>query len=563
MDASPFSGMLKTNDVPSDSEGRSILDLLTVRQQEAADLTNEAARLRALLDEVTTKLEKVNTFVDAHRALVSPASARRLPDDVVQEIFEAALPSERNAVMSESDAPLLLCHISHGWRQLAFSTPRLWSSIHIVAQTTLHRLNEAVKAWVGRAGEQPLSISFVTPSSSDHPHIEWDLDLLPLLETLIQCASRWRNIVLSFPACDFFAPLAVLSPRDVPMLRSVVVKGFRAPTFGFGFNPLPGPDHSILSFLGTPRLRSVSLHSVTFAQVPLCWNDLAHLTMLSPTAFSSFHALDVLRLCPNLETCTLSINMKSRNVPGIIPPCHMDRLWRLSFVDHLLETDFFQYLRLPNLRSLECVYTSLPAHHVGQLPCFAVLPFIDRLKSLSIYARNLQTTVLLEGLRAAPMLRALTLSGEPVIIHRTDETTNRVPDARFVHLLTPYAAQDPTEILCPHLQRVTFLFFISLSDDALRDFILARTDPARDPDSQLTAVHVRFNRLQQLDILPELQERIALGLDVSLTYGLPNSTPYNVRVGNEPYDEEWGPISSRWASGAENDPSTAALAWAW
>ncbi|KAJ7473012.1 hypothetical protein B0H11DRAFT_1811448 [Mycena galericulata] len=303
MDESPFSGMLKTNYVPSDSEGRSILDLLTVRQQEAADLANEAARLRALLDEVTTKLEKVNTFIDAHRALVSPASARRLPDDVVQEIFEAALPSERNAVMSESDAPLLLCHISHGWRQLAFSTPRLWSSIHIVAPSIrrqysavdvpkLHRLNEAVKAWIGRAGEQPLSVSFVTPSPSDHPHIEWDLDLLPLLETLIQCASRWRNIVLSFPSFDFFAPLAVLSPRDVPMLRSAVVKGFKAPTFTFGFNPLPGPDHSILSFLGTPRLESVSLHSVAFATVPLCWNDLAHLTMLSPTRFSSLHALE-------------------------------------------------------------------------------------------------------------------------------------------------------------------------------------------------------------------------------------------------------------------------------
>ncbi|KAJ7840391.1 hypothetical protein B0H14DRAFT_2241542, partial [Mycena olivaceomarginata] len=58
--------------------------------------------------------------------------ARTLPDDVVREIFLASLPSE-NPTLCGLQAPLLLCHISHQWRMLALSTPRLWTSIHIVA----------------------------------------------------------------------------------------------------------------------------------------------------------------------------------------------------------------------------------------------------------------------------------------------------------------------------------------------------------------------------------------------------------------------------------------------
>jgi hypothetical protein len=34
-------------------------------------------------------------------------------------------------VMSAREGPLLLCHVCHGWRQLAHATPRLWTSIHI------------------------------------------------------------------------------------------------------------------------------------------------------------------------------------------------------------------------------------------------------------------------------------------------------------------------------------------------------------------------------------------------------------------------------------------------
>ncbi|KAJ7111858.1 hypothetical protein C8R44DRAFT_547241, partial [Mycena epipterygia] len=53
--------------------------------------------------------------------LISPT--RRLPDDIVREIFAASLPAGQNAIISGSEAPLLLCHISQGWRTLALRHP--------------------------------------------------------------------------------------------------------------------------------------------------------------------------------------------------------------------------------------------------------------------------------------------------------------------------------------------------------------------------------------------------------------------------------------------------------
>jgi hypothetical protein len=40
----------------------------------------------------------LGAYVDTHKALISPA--RRLPLDIIEEIFVACLPTHRNCVMS-------------------------------------------------------------------------------------------------------------------------------------------------------------------------------------------------------------------------------------------------------------------------------------------------------------------------------------------------------------------------------------------------------------------------------------------------------------------------------
>ncbi|KAJ7918994.1 hypothetical protein B0H13DRAFT_2657103 [Mycena leptocephala] len=129
----PFQEILHTNAVPSDAECQRIRELLVGPRRVAAELSDEIERLQGLIHQLTEKRAHLNDFIDAHAALISPV--RRLPEDVVAEIFAASLPSDRNAIMSGAESPLLLCHVCKAWRNLALLTPFLWTSLHIVAPT--------------------------------------------------------------------------------------------------------------------------------------------------------------------------------------------------------------------------------------------------------------------------------------------------------------------------------------------------------------------------------------------------------------------------------------------
>ncbi|KAJ7480606.1 hypothetical protein FB451DRAFT_1030980, partial [Mycena latifolia] len=92
-------------------------------------LDDEIANLQKALDKLADERARLSTYVDGHRALISPA--RRLPLDII-EIFLACLPMHRNCVMSAVEAPVLLGRICSAWRAISFSIPCLWSRLNIV-----------------------------------------------------------------------------------------------------------------------------------------------------------------------------------------------------------------------------------------------------------------------------------------------------------------------------------------------------------------------------------------------------------------------------------------------
>ncbi|KAJ7629863.1 hypothetical protein B0H17DRAFT_867535, partial [Mycena rosella] len=116
--------------------------------------------LEALIRDLSDQREKTLAYIDAHQALISPA--RRLPRDIVQEIFLACLPSHRNVVMSATEAPLILARIFSAWRTIALSTPALWASLHLPLEYIFdHSLHVPVTKWLGRSGRCPLSLSII------------------------------------------------------------------------------------------------------------------------------------------------------------------------------------------------------------------------------------------------------------------------------------------------------------------------------------------------------------------------------------------------------------------
>ncbi|KAJ7764415.1 hypothetical protein B0H16DRAFT_1265181, partial [Mycena metata] len=119
---SPFRSHLGTNYVPSDPEIEEIAAHLAPHE-------GELALLDALLLELTAQRDRVKDYIDSHKALTS--YPRRLPHDIIQEMFLRCLPTRHNAVMSPTEPPLLLGHICSAWRSIAFALPQLWASLHV------------------------------------------------------------------------------------------------------------------------------------------------------------------------------------------------------------------------------------------------------------------------------------------------------------------------------------------------------------------------------------------------------------------------------------------------
>ncbi|KAJ7655924.1 hypothetical protein B0H17DRAFT_374794 [Mycena rosella] len=295
---SPLQDVLHTNASPSDAEREGIRHLLEGPQAELADLTEEIFRLQLLIDDASRKRSQLKQFIDAHLALLSPA--RRLPDDIVREIFLVSLPSRRNPTISVDEAPHLLCQICRSWRFIALMTPRLWARIHIVVppQARIPRLTELVAAWLSRSGSLPLKISMVFSRIS-----ETTCDVAPLLSVLMAVSRRWQDMQVTTPICGPGFPLESLSIEDVPMLQTMAITSDREPLqFGVG---APAPALAKLMFLAATRLQSISLPASTvLLHSPITWGRLKHLMIARHRGDRLTYdcARQILAQCMTLET---------------------------------------------------------------------------------------------------------------------------------------------------------------------------------------------------------------------------------------------------------------------
>ncbi|KAJ7253500.1 hypothetical protein C8J57DRAFT_625635 [Mycena rebaudengoi] len=544
---SPFTNMLHTNAIPLDSECQSILDLLERPREEAAGLTQKIAETQALLDRLTAKRDLLNEFIDSHLALVSPA--RRLPDDIISAIFVACLPPTRNPVISVHVAPLLLCRICRAWRIVALSTPQLWTAIHVVVPSTgnfVAQLNDAVGVWIGRSGSLPLSVSLVsTPLQRRGLSVYSTLNdaIMLLLDTLIRFTHRWRNIRLSLHSQHSFTPLLAVSKDVVPMLQTLVISAGGHEDFSAA-----EMNWSLLALAGATTLRRVSLmYTAAVLHAPLFCERLRHLSTgrgrrgQTRQFISQPDALELLRRCPNLETCALTLRPLAPPSETLSSaPCYMAHMTDLYIADGSLRetpTEFFHRLVIPGLRALE--YEG--KYFRGDvLPILPLLSATNRLEHLSIRAGSVPASGLVEGLRLVPTVHTLHIFGEPV---RSQESVDR--HSPLFQYLLGVDSSEYSSMICPQLRHLKLSHFTDPSDQELLDFIQSRSGLRHDnttPPAPLSRIDVTFLRPRQLDIIPLLQ---VFGLQVSLRYrDLPHTSPSD---GIEDHGVDWDmPLSGQW-----------------
>ncbi|TEB18500.1 hypothetical protein FA13DRAFT_1648645, partial [Coprinellus micaceus] len=128
MTTSPFEAILGTNHIPSERDCKLIQEYVNQEEQTLTTYRERADELQLSLQALLEKIDATRSSINVHRTIIS--LSRRIPDDVLREIFIQCLPQNHDATLCPSDPPILLTNICQRWRRVARSTPRLWSSIH-------------------------------------------------------------------------------------------------------------------------------------------------------------------------------------------------------------------------------------------------------------------------------------------------------------------------------------------------------------------------------------------------------------------------------------------------
>ncbi|KAJ7764308.1 hypothetical protein B0H16DRAFT_1526680, partial [Mycena metata] len=403
----------------------------------------------------------LTTYLNGYNALLSPI--RRLPLDVMQEIFLACTSTHRNCVMSALEAPVLLGRICSSWRSIALSTPRLWARLHVVepGSPSFGSINPILVETLGSksAAKAAQRLDQVKANSSPSP-AAGNIDFTLSPGTL--------NSILH------------LTEMDVPLLESV---------------KLSHHYHSLSATLQlehfrifrAPRFSSFRLVGNNFGgrdieAMPLRWNQLTVLEMTGSTWQSSLHI------------CQLSVNDNELDLDGHTPGPIVEwkSLLTLRLQSHVMESSLVGLL--DRLSLPELLHFSLHASGAhGPLSLAEIFARWAQLERLEISGNTFSMSSLLDSIRSLPD------TVKHLAIHNALQASSFPLDDDVLALLTEVSAP------CPALETLLLNYCTNISDEALLLFITAR-------------MSITLRRSRMLNILPSLQPFVSRGLDLSITH---------------------------------------------
>ncbi|KAJ3569023.1 hypothetical protein NP233_g5329 [Leucocoprinus birnbaumii] len=323
-----LSDQLGTNYAPTPAETLLLRQELSASRKRVLNIEKETSQAQGRLSDLNRQRDAVEAELRGLQAILSPA--RRLIPEILQEIFTRCLPTDRNPVMSSKEGPLLLGRICQVWRGVAYSTPALWSSIHIAipsdsfyAYTCSHSVwNKAIVDWLSLSGTCPLSISLSVPEG----------DYLGSSTALDSTVAFYLKSISSFlPRCQ---SICFLCPTNGPW-NILLDKCATSPNpllkhihFDLGSgngNPATIGDVMKTSpMFSSPMLESVILshYGPRAIHLPIRWGQLTLLKLFdkpgfwdSHTALSIRDALLLLSWCQSLVFCAIPLSETNSSLP--------------------------------------------------------------------------------------------------------------------------------------------------------------------------------------------------------------------------------------------------------
>ena len=266
-----------------------------------------------------------------------------LPFEIASVIFEQYAHSALS--LQGPHVPLLLGKICRKWRQIAWSTPSLWSRLSIYHQHVMSETHaELAIEWLNRSGMLPLVIEFSAFCDDDSCTCTW-ASMTPkceqMLEVLIQFSDRWHSLTLVLPPPSLEG-LTLSCSASILYHLSLDGRWYDQSDFW-----IPNYVRTSLFSSCSPRIVRMS-----YLNVDLDWTSVVDLTLESVDVEDMLY---VFRTAPNLFKCTLADVCHRRFVTmmeeGLITCPSVESL-DISFADGNSPGLFFSAVALPALKHL-------------------------------------------------------------------------------------------------------------------------------------------------------------------------------------------------------------------
>ncbi|PPR08039.1 hypothetical protein CVT24_010838 [Panaeolus cyanescens] len=264
-----------------------ILELNQNRSSALSELANLESDIR-IAELTLAKMRERHIALKDALSIYDPivAPVRRLSEDVLEEIFFHCLPVTRNVRPFVSEAPLLLTLVCKKWREVAYRSPWLWTTLHIPIPFLYSELKRKyrfvsnpnvtnwkeyrsgmqairlveLEKWLLRSGTLPLSISLqasqlmktVDGFRSSFSSVETKFE--PLAKSTFSIIAKFANKITDL---DLAMPPSLLQWFDEASAgQLLILKRARVSSLGVGASNA----HRDLNFISQASIRELSVH---------------------------------------------------------------------------------------------------------------------------------------------------------------------------------------------------------------------------------------------------------------------------------------------------------------
>jgi hypothetical protein len=301
---------------------------------EDIELEKEIKELENQIENIHTKRRALRTIMNENH---DPFIAK-FPPEISSQIFIHYAPPVRVSDKNDQNSPFYLGAVCQKWRQLAWRTPQLWTSLFVRFKPHPSQL---LAEHLERSASLPLTIVL----SPDFRQIIDDKIYLEAINILNMHSSRWHILHSTLPACYLHRICGSLEGN--PPLRQLVLRPLmestqhrdacKVATFGMKFKP--SPTHFTLA-------------KYRLANIDIIWN---HITSAKLEDIGIDECFEFMRRTPLLETLTLLRIVPSSGHAFPIPTTrivlpHLDWLaiWNIS--DEMVAAKLFDSMCAPSLK---------------------------------------------------------------------------------------------------------------------------------------------------------------------------------------------------------------------